>query len=412
MIKTNFLRQAAKRALVYLRMSTESQNPRSPDQQFDNITTIIKREQLPWTIVGEYRDEAVSGRLMGKRKGLQRMLLDIRSRRIQVDVVLVDNLERLTRVDGYDLRAELKRYGVLVLTADSNFADPTSIAGKALAFVEQLRATEDGYTKAHYVLRGKRDAARLGHWPGGKPPFGLKLENVYILRNGLEELSHHRVVPDPRTSWIVQEMFKLADEKGFGGTRIASELRANPNIPDIYKPFNPSTLAEQLENQLYIGVLVWSRNCTGIVDDTIILQQNPEEEWTVVPDFCEPIIDRAVWDRVQQLRQARSARHEMKKNSKRTADQQTPAAPGMVLKYPLSGLVRCAHCRRSMVATSSGPYTDKAGTQRRYVNYACPGRVGEICTNTCAVSEDWLRGIVADLLRKSVLDATPQRENV
>src|SRR4029078_9565544 len=94
-------------------------------------------------------------------------------------------------------------------TADTQFADPTSTSGKALAAFESLRSTEDNRVKAHNVLRGKRDAARLGHWPGGAPPFGYKLQSVMVERHGRQEVDHCILVPDGTRSWIVERLFGL-----------------------------------------------------------------------------------------------------------------------------------------------------------------------------------------------------------
>src|SRR5206468_1023802 len=121
-----------------------------------------------------------------KRPDFQRMLREIRTEAIHVDAILVDTFERFGRAEELaTLRRELyKQHGVLVLTADSQFADPTSATGQVMAAFECLRATEENRVKAHNVLRGKRDAARQGHWPGGLPPFGYKLESVMTVRNG------------------------------------------------------------------------------------------------------------------------------------------------------------------------------------------------------------------------------------
>lgn len=87
------------RYLRYGRMSSERQNPRSPDQQFDTIDTLRTRLGYPWVHVKTYRDDGVSGRYMKKRPGLQAMLRDIEIGRVTVDLIAVDTLERLGRAD-------------------------------------------------------------------------------------------------------------------------------------------------------------------------------------------------------------------------------------------------------------------------------------------------------------------------
>jgi site-specific DNA recombinase len=173
-------------------MSSDQQNPRSPQQQSDTIDQVMLRQGYRWIHVADYTDAAISGRYVAKRPNFQRMLHDIRAGVLKADLILVDTFERFGRADELaGLRQELyQRHGVLVLTADTQFADPTSVPGKAMAAFESLRSTEDSRIKAHNVLRGKRDAARERHWPGGPPPFGYMLESIMIERHGRQEVDH------------------------------------------------------------------------------------------------------------------------------------------------------------------------------------------------------------------------------
>jgi DNA invertase Pin-like site-specific DNA recombinase len=270
------------------------------------IEELIRRMALPWQVVAVYRDDGISGRLTRKRPGYSRMMKDLKSKRIQADLILVDTFERLTRSDeGAAIRRSIQRMGLLVLTADSGFADPTTTAGRALSAFESIRASEDGRIKAHNVLRGKRDAVRQKQWPGGAAPIGFRLRSVYKQVNGLDEIDYRVPEPDPNTRWIVEEIFRLADELGYGTGRIAKALNNDPRIPDDLKPFHPATIGETLDNEMHIGEYIWGRNCTGLVDEVRKINPLPKEEWIHIVDFCEPIIERGRWDRVQALRQAR-----------------------------------------------------------------------------------------------------------
>ena len=67
MIDTVFNAEAPLRYCRYGRMSDEQQNPRSPDQQFDEIDRTKKRVgREQWFHVKDFRDDAISGRY--KRK--------------------------------------------------------------------------------------------------------------------------------------------------------------------------------------------------------------------------------------------------------------------------------------------------------------------------------------------------------
>jgi len=385
----------------YARMSSSRQNPLSPEQQFNTIDDVVALLGYPWVHVKDYRDDGRSGRLIAKRKGFQRMLTDIRAGIVKPDLILIDTFERLGRADEIAIiRRELEvEHGVLVLSADNRFSDPTSIPGKALASFEQMRATEEGRIKAHQVLRGKRSAAERGYWPGGPVPLGLKPESVLVTRNGAEEVDGRRLVPDPRTSWIIRALWDKADETGWGTTRLARWLNGRPDVPDKFRPFYPDSVGYMLDNRIYAGDLVWERNSTDIINDTRRVVPNPEEQVRVYPGFCEPLVPAELWDRVHTLRRKRSEAIKRARAAKHDDDGKkiAPLAPGITLKHPLSGLVRCGHCGRAMQPISSGARS-KAG--RTYSYYRCVGRHIRTCPNKKHVPEETLRAAVLAALRR------------
>src|SRR5438552_722843 len=119
MLKNTFNPNLPLRYVRYGRMSSDQQNPRSPEQQYDTIEATKTRCGYPWQHVADYRDDAIKGAFVQKRPGLQHMLADIRKRRITVDLVLVDTYERFGRADEMaEIRRDLVvRHGVILLTA-------------------------------------------------------------------------------------------------------------------------------------------------------------------------------------------------------------------------------------------------------------------------------------------------------
>lgn len=400
MLKSQFDARKPYRYTCYGRMSSEEQNPRSPEQQFETIHRTIERSGYPWVHVRDFRDDGVSGKLLRKRVGFQALLQAIKSGAIKVDLIIVDTFERLGRAEEIaGIRRDLdNNHGVLVVTAESGFADPTSPQGKVYGMFENLRATEENRIKAHQVLRGKRDAARLGHWPGGKAPFGFRLQTVFKEKNGRQEVDYSILVPDPETAWIVQRLFEKAAATGLGMTRLAKLLNADPEIPDKFKKFQFSTVGEWLRNPIFVGELVWEKHETGIVNDVRRVRKHEERDVLRVPNFCEPIIERALWDRVQAQLDIRSDVMKRRRKKPESGKQIEALAPGLALKYLLSGLVRCGSCRRAMTISPTKEYVKKNGDSRRYTAYACPGYLSGACTNSRRVPEEWLRKEVVQLL--------------
>ena len=238
MITTTFDPTKPLQTVQYLRMSTEEQNARSPEQQGDSIARVLRQKNYAWAVLKDYVDRGVSGRLVHARPGFTRMMSDIRLGRITADAVLVDTMDRFGRNDQVnDFIRELRvDYGVLVLTADSGFADPTTAVGQMYGSYQTLRATDENRVKAHQVLRGKRDAVTQKRWPGGAPPFGYMLEPVYGDRHGRREVLYSFLVPDPRAAWVIALAFQIARAEGLGGLRVARRLNADDRIPAEFKP--------------------------------------------------------------------------------------------------------------------------------------------------------------------------------
>lgn len=398
MINRNFDPQQPLRAVIYRRMSSDGQNKRSPEQQEREIRLRLNSLRLPWQVVKVYTDAAKSGRLISNRPEYREMMRELKAKIVTAEVILVDTMERFGRVEELSaIRKDLlDHYAVVVLSADNNFTDPNSTQGRALMLAETFRATEEGFVKAHNVFRGKRDAVELGHWPGGEAPFGYQRESVVVTIKGLAKVDHAVLVPDPETSPIIKLLFQQALSSGWGTTRLAMWLNDNPEVLPKFKPFHASTVGRWLDDTVYFGELCWPKHSTGVVDDARVVIANDPSAVGHYPGFCEPLVERALWDGVQALRETRRQRNPRGRKKARVDDgQQIVAhAPGLVLKYPLTGLVCCGECRRAMTPDSTGEYTRLDGSATRYVAYVCPGHSVGLCPNSKRVPEEWLRTAV------------------
>jgi DNA invertase Pin-like site-specific DNA recombinase len=391
------------RYLRYGRMSDRLQNPRSIVQQFDTIARELDRRGYRWVHVADFRDDFISGRLVHKRPGFRQMREDIRTRKIQVDLVLVDTLERFGRMPQLpEIRRELhQKDGVLVLCADAGFADPNSTSGQALGVIETIRATSDAHVKSHNVMRGKRDAAKLKRWPGGPVPLGYRLESIMKEGPGPAEIAYRRLVPNPETVPAIERIFVLADEQGLGTTRIAAVVNEDADFVRRFGKMGASGVGYILRNPIYIGRLRYGRVATDIIDDCRVAQRNKEEDVLFVEEFCAPLIATPVWDRVHEQRRARGERMKEIRAAGRTPNGKliAPLAPGLTLKFPLSGLVRCGICGAAMTAARSG--------RTSYYYYRCPAYLDRRCPNKRNVRGDWLVKVTIARLRERLFPLPP-----
>jgi DNA invertase Pin-like site-specific DNA recombinase len=408
MIQRHYKAQLAYKVVIYARMSDKKQNKRSPEQQIASVQEKMQRCGCPWTIVRIYRDDGIKGRYLRRRVGLQHLLRDIQAGLIQIDLIVVDTFERFGRAEEFEgIRRKLMvEHGVLIVSADTEFADPTGMTGKAIGMVEQVRSTEDGRIKAHNVVRGKKDAIRLGRWPGGPVPLGLRLKKI-VDNAGSEPDLYSLPEPDPDSDWIVVKVFQKAFETGWAGTRLARWLNPDASIPAKFKPFSNSTINYILANEIYIGVYVWGALNTDIINDCRVVEANPHpEEVLRVEGFCRPIIERTIFEAVRSMRERRAAAFAIVRAAAATAAGDAggtegckliqPMAAGISIKYAWAGMVRCAICKASMVPHTSGRRS-KAGTT--YTYYVCPRHIDSACSNAQHVREQQLARAAADRLR-------------
>lgn len=393
----------------YGRMSDPRQNKRSPDQQFNTIGETLARCSYPWQCVATYRDDGISGRYLRKRPGFQRLLRDIEAGLLTIDLLVVDTWERLGRADEI---AELRRklfvaYGVLIVAADNGFADPTGVVGKAVGMVEQIRSTENTRISRHNVLRGKKDAARRRRWPGGPPPFGFRLKPV--VNEAVVPPEIYRILEiDPRQAASLRLAFERAAATGDGDLRLSQWWNTSPEIPDAFKPTSPFTMGYRLENPIAIGTLRWGEHRTGVVNDTRVIEPNPDGA-ELVPNFCTPLISVELYERVQHLRKRRADQIQQSRQPVTTepgsgAKMIAPQTRGLALKFLLTGLVRCGCCQASMRPVPSGR---RSQSGRRYVYYTCPRHYDGACPNGRHIPEEPLREAVIARVRARIFPLPP-----
>ncbi len=408
MITSTFNPELPLRYVRYGRMSDEEQNPRSPDQQFDEIDRTKKRNGRDnWVHLQDFRDDAISGRYKRKRPGFRALMDGIRTGLVKPDAIVVDTLERLGRVDEMQqIRDELrKKYGVLVLTADTGFTDPTTVVGRIYGVMEAVRASSAAAQKAHDVLRGKIDVVMMKRWPGGPPPCGYRLAvrtELVTRRNGktIEKL-YHILEPDPATVDIPRHIYQLAFEKGWGRTRIAKALNRDDGFVHQHGRVNESLVGSIMTNSVYKGLFRFNFLATDIEDDCRIIRKKNPDEVIYIEDFCEPIIDSSVIDKVSADVRRRSQSIMKLRESKKSTDgkQVQPLNQGLTLVYPLTGLVRCAECGAAMRPSKSGA---KSKTAASYYYYRCPCANDGRCTNRLYLRGPWLWQVVVARLRETL----------
>jgi site-specific DNA recombinase len=171
------------RCAIYTRVSTEhglDQEFTSPDAQYEAASAYIKSQaHAGWTLIrSRYDDGGYSGGSTD-RPDLQRLLEDIRARKI--DVIVVYKVDRLTRslADFAKLVEIFDARGVSFVSVTQQFSTTTSMGRLTLNVLLSFAQFEREVTSER--IRDKIAASkRKGLWVGGNLPLGYEMKDGKI----------------------------------------------------------------------------------------------------------------------------------------------------------------------------------------------------------------------------------------
>ena len=164
-----------RRAVAYLRMSTEN-------QQFstENQIAVIERyaTEHDMEIVATYSDEAKSGLRLENRPGMRRMLEDAQRNDSGFDTILVYDISRWGRFQNPDESASLEfacdRAEVEVHYCMGQFVNDGSPASTIVKAVKRSMAAEYSRELSNKVFAGQCRLIELGFRQGGMAGYGLR----------------------------------------------------------------------------------------------------------------------------------------------------------------------------------------------------------------------------------------------
>ncbi len=217
------------------------------------------------------------------------------------------------------------------------YADPRSASGLEVPirglFNEQFAAATSEEVRKTFRMKRER-----GEFIGSFAPYGYRKDPA----------DKNRLLIDEEAAETVRCIFSWFVNDGYSKRGIAERLNqmSEPN-PEAYKKkkglnyknphsstndglWSAITVSRLLQNTMYTGVMVQGKY--RVVSYKVHKQINvPEEEWFIVPDTHEAIIDKATFEKAQLLHR-----------------RDTRTAPGKKKVYIMSGSVRCAGCKKTM----------------------------------------------------------------
>jgi site-specific DNA recombinase len=269
----------AVRCAIYTRVSTDhglDQEFNSLDAQYDAASAYIKSQaHAGWSLIrSRYDDGGYSGGSTD-RPDLQRLLDDIRGRKL--DIIVVYKVDRLTRslADFAKLVELFDAHGVSFVSVTQQFNTTTSMGRLTLNVLLSFAQFEREVTSER--IRDKVAASkRKGLWVGGTLPLGyhMKDDKIAVIEDEAERvrLIYRRYLELGGVNALVRDL-------GERNIRTKSRLLATGATRGGVL-FGRGSLFYLLRNRFYIG------------------EVNYKDE--ILPGEQPAIMDRALFDAVQQ----------------------------------------------------------------------------------------------------------------
>lgn len=332
---------------VYARYSTDLQNQTSIEGQFRLCDERAEREG--WVIYEHYSDRGISGAGLVNRPGIGKLLEDARAGKF--DTVVVEHLDRLSRSrkDSADIFDRLTFFGVQIVS----LAD--GIVNSVISGVRGLPGELELENTPKKTWRGFREMVEDGKFAGGYC-YGYDVVKRFNAEG--KPVSGERKINEAEAA-VVRRIFKMFGD-GMSPRAIARRLNAEGVPGPTGRPWMGGTIRGHvkrgtgiLNNELYIGRLVWNRLRYIKDPDTgkRVSRLNPEAEWIIheAPEF--QIIDDDLWQRVVARKAEISARYEEAGASGGNGLTAARRPPSL-----LSGLLSCGVCGGSITIVGKDRY--------------------------------------------------------
>ena len=380
----NTLRNIVKEYLVaiYIRLSKEDDNlgeSESIQNQKILLTKYVKEQG--YTLVDIYIDDGYTGTNFN-RPSFQRMLKDIENGK--VNMVITKDLSRLSRdyigtgeyVEKW-FPAHNVRYVALTDNIDTFLDNSNNDIAPFKAILNDMYA-KDLSKKIRTALHTMQSE---GKWVGGCPPFGYKVDpddKNHLVIDEVEAPIVKRIF-DMFASGVrinkIRDTFNNENVPTFSITRNRNFTR-NGNNGNIYGYWCNTTIKKILQNRLYTGDMIQNRRSRLSYKYRKIIC-NPKENWIIVENTHEAIIDSETFNKVQ------IAMKERTKPMKST---------GVVHNF--SGKVFCLECKR---------YMRKKNSKLHEYLVCSNNRDGyDDCINKSSIRYDVLENIVLDAINKKI----------
>lgn len=313
------------RAAVYLRKSRMEEGMDTSEVLSRHQQSLVKYAQAHRIQIMETYPEVVSGESLYARPQMLRLLQDVEDGRYEA--VLCMDLDRLSRGRMKDqgmILDAFKETGTLIITPEKvyNLSDELD---EEYAELKTFISRREYKIITKRLRRGLQQSIQDGCYVANAP-YGYR--KVVVDRHPTLEIYE----PEAK---FVRMIFQLYAQ-GLGCVSVARQVNALGAQPHRSAEFSRNSIVKILKNPTYIGKIVWNqkkhirKGAAGNVKHITIYQ--PKDQWTITDGLHPAIIEKELWDKVQDILE----------------DRYSPPHRDGTVKSPLVGLVRCAKCGQNM----------------------------------------------------------------
>lgn len=382
---------------IYCRLSRDDHNGNLESMSIANQRQVLIDyvKEKGWTLKECYIDDGYTGTNF-ERPDFKRMIKDAESGRI--NCIITKDLSRLGRnyvQSGFYTEEYFIEHNIRFIAINDG-VDTMNENNDIAAFHHVLN---EFYPKqvSKKVRQVKKKSAEQGKFMGSQAPYGYMKSPE----------DKHILIVDEEAAVIVRRLFTefangnsarmLADRLNSEGVSTPRFYhyekmgKVNP-LKEEKNVWGSATILQLLKNQVYIGNMVQGKRQVVSFKTKKMRKVDPED-WIVVENTHAPIIDKAIWDRVQE---------KLNQNHKKVRRTKNDTV-GL-----FSGIVECADCGTPLAYMRKKLKDGEKGTYRcsRYNNNG-----GKACSSHY-IDEECIIEFVLNDIRNYARLAANQREEL
>lgn len=382
---------------IYLRLSVSRFGTKT--DSIENQRVLIKQyvsQRKDIKIIQEYIDNGITGTNFS-RSGFEKMLDDIKEGKI--NCVIVKDLSRFGR--NFE---ETEKYitvifpfmNVFFISVNDKFdtSDPSCDRNNLIIALKNLLNDLYARETSQKVSNTFNRLRREGKYLGTRPPYGYLINPQY----------HKSLIVENETADIVREIFYriLKDESYYSIVNWLNKNKISPPFKHCYElglfhtdkyknadKWFRSTIKGIAENPVYYGALVVSKHKQSLCSN-IPFHKIPKNEWNIIENTHEPIVNKELFLKVQQNIENRE-----KKAKKKEKDSFPYRIENIFCKK-----VICGYCKRLMKRT----FYTLVNKQRKYY-FCCMdycSTKGKIDCCNGYIQEDVLKSLVLETIKNEM----------